>query len=176
MPVYRERAAPVFNPKNPNEIGRFFTQLESLFIRGTVMDGAKKKKYASVYVNGNTAETWEVLEEYTDAAKTYLEFKAKLLELYHQVTLKWILTDLDCLIGERQRLGIRSLQDLSEFHLKYNTVSTYLINSNLLSKHEQSQSYFRVFDPTLHALIQMQLQIQHKDHHPSIVRGHSGTL
>ena len=119
------------------------------------MNEADKKKYASVYVDGNTAKTWEALEEYTDVAKTYLEFKAKLLELYHQVTLKWILTDLDRLIGERQRLGIRSLQDLSEFHLKYNAVSTYLINSNLLSKREQSQSYLRVFDPTLHASILM---------------------
>ena len=168
MPVYGERAAPVFNPKNPNEIGRFFTQLESLFIRSSVANEAEKKKYASVYVDGNTAETWEALEEYTDVAKTYLEFKTKLLELYHQVTLKWILTDLDRLIGERQRLGIRSLQDLSEFHLKYNAVSIYLINSDLLSKREQSQSYFRVFNPTLHASILMRLQIQHKDHHPSM--------
>jgi len=92
----------------------------------------------------------------------------KLLELYHQVTLKWILTNLDHLIGERQRLGIRSLQELSEFHLKYNAVSTYLINSDLLSRREQSQSYFRVFDTTLHASILMRLQIQHKDHHPSM--------
>ncbi len=168
MPVFGERAAPIFNQKRPNELGRFFTQLESLFIRSTVVLDAEKKKYASTYVDGDTAETWEALEEYTDAAKTYLEFKAKLLELYHQDTLKWIITDLDRLIGERQRLGIRSLQELSEFHLKYNAVSTYLIKSDLLSRREQSQSYFRVFDPTLHASIQMRLQIQHKDHHPSM--------
>ncbi len=168
MPVFGERAAPIFNPKRPNEIGRFFTQLESLFVRSTVALDAEKKKYASTYVDGDTAETWEALEEYTDATKTYIDFKDKLLELYHQVTLKWILTDVDRLVGERQRIGIRSLQELSEFHLKYNAVSTYLINNDLLSKGEQSQSYLRVFDPTLFAAIQMRLQIQHKDHHPSM--------
>jgi hypothetical protein len=127
MPVFGERAAPIFNPRHPNEIGRFFTQLESLFIRSAVVLDAEKKKYASVYVDGNTAETWEALEEYTDITKTYHDFKDKLLQLYHQVTLKWILTDLDRLIGERQRIGIHTLQELSDFHLKYNAVSTYLI-------------------------------------------------
>ena len=57
---------------------------------------------------------------------------------------------------------------MTDFHLKFNAVSTYLIDADLLSKREQSQSYLRVFDPVLLSSIQMRLQIQHPTHHPSL--------
>jgi hypothetical protein len=95
MPVFGKCAALIFNPRHLNEIDCFFIQLESLFARSTIVLDAEKKKYISVYINRNTAETWEALEEYTDNTKTYHDFKDKLLQLYHQVTLKWILTNLD---------------------------------------------------------------------------------
>ena len=72
------------------------------------------------------------------------------------------------MIGERQRIGVRTLQELTDFHLKFNAISTYLIDADLLSKGEQSQSYLRVFDPVLLNSIQMRLQIQHPTHHPSL--------
>ena len=91
-----------------------------------------------------------------------------MFNLYRQTSLKYIITDLDRLIGERQRIGVRTLQELTDFHLKFNAVSTYLIDADLLSKREQSQSYLRVFDPVLLNSIQMRLQIQHPTHHPSL--------
>jgi len=90
------------------------------------------------------------------------------INLYRQTTLKYIITNLDRLIGERQRIGVRTLQELTDFHLKFNAISTYLIDADLLSKGEQSQSYLRVFDPVLLNSIQMRLQIQHPTHHPSL--------
>jgi len=84
------------------------------------------------------------------------------------MTLKYIITNLDHLIGERQRIGVRTLQELTDFHLKFNVVSTYLIDADLLSKHGQLQSYLHVFDPVLLNSIQMWLQIQHPTHHPSL--------
>jgi hypothetical protein len=57
---------------------------------------------------------------------------------------------------------------LTDFHLKFNVISTYLISTDLLSKREQSQSYLHIFDLTLLNNIQMRLQIQHSTHHPSL--------
>lgn len=168
MPVFGERAAPVFNSTRPNELGRYFDQLETLFARCGVTNDIDKKKYTVAYVDVDTADTWVYIPEYGDATKTYHDFKDVLSNLYRQTALKYIITDLDRLIGERQRIGVRTLLELTDFHLKFNAISTYLITADLLSKREQSQSYLRVFDPVLLNNIQMRLQIQHPAHHPSL--------
>jgi len=149
MPVFGERAAPVFNSSRPNELGRYFNQLKALFTRCGVTVDANKKKYAVVYVDIDTADTWVYIPEYIDVNKTYLNLKNVLSNLYWQTTLKYIITDLDRLIGEQQRIGVRTLQELTNFHLKFNAVLTYLTDADLLSKREQLQSYLRVFDPVL---------------------------
>jgi len=100
MPVFGERAAPVFNSSRPNELSRYFDQLEALFARCGVTNDGYKKKYTVVYVDVDTADTWVYIPEYLDATKTYQDFKDVLSNLYRQTTLKYIITDLDQLIGE----------------------------------------------------------------------------
>jgi hypothetical protein len=168
MPMRGERAAPTFNPKKPSELTRFFTQIEALFARSSVQDDGEKKRYVTSYLDSDVADTWEALEEFIDATRSYDEFKDRLFNLYNQVSLKYILADLDLLIGERQRLGMRTLQDLSDFHLRFNAISTYLIAEGLLSTREQSQCYLRVFDGNIISGVTMRLQIKHQNHHPSM--------
>jgi len=171
MPVYGERAAPTFSPNRPNEIRRYFAQLERLFARSNITTDAIKKSYVTSYVDADTADIWEALTEFKDVSKTYDDLKDRLLELYNQISLKYILTDLDRLVGERQRIGVKSLQELSEFHLKFNAISTYLIAADLLSKREQTQVYLRIFDASILSSLQVRLQIQHPQHHPSLPYG-----
>ena len=82
MPVFGERAAPVFNSSRPNELGRYFDQLEALFNRCGVTDKGDKKKYAVAYVDIDTADTWIYIPEYADSNKTYLDLKNVLSKLY----------------------------------------------------------------------------------------------
>jgi hypothetical protein len=168
MPIRGERSAPLFDQKEPSELGRYFKQLETLFARCTIDDDEEKKQYATSYIKSSVADSWEALPEFTDAQKTYKDFKDRLFELYNQVSLRYILADLDRLVGERQRVGIRSLQDLSEFHLTFNTISTYLLTNSLISSREQSQSYLRVFDDATQTRLVMRLQIVLPNHHPSL--------
>ena len=65
------------------------------------------KSYVTSYVDADTADTWEALAEFKDTTKTYDDLKDRLLELYNQITLKYILTDLDRLVGERQRISVK---------------------------------------------------------------------
>ena len=90
------------------------------------------------------------------------------MELYNQTALQYILSDLDCLIGERQRLGMRSLQDLSDFHFCFNVILSFLMMNQLLLSWEQSQAYLHVFDEVLQNRIMMRLQIKLPNHHPSL--------
>ena len=75
MPVYGERAAPTFSPNRPNEIRRYFTQLERLFTRSNITADATMKSYVTSYVDADTADTWEALAEFKDATKTYDDLK-----------------------------------------------------------------------------------------------------
>ena len=168
MPIRGERSAPLFDQKEPSELSRYFKQLEMLFARCKIDDDEEKKTYATSYVKSNVADSWEVLPEFTDNQKTYKDFKERLFELYNQSSLRYILADLDRLVGERQRVGMRSLQDISNFHLQFITISTYLLTNSLVSARELSQSYLRVFDETFQNRILMRLNILLPHHNPAL--------
>jgi len=168
MPIRGERSAPLFDQKEPSELGRYFKQLETLFTRCAVVDDKEKKEYATSYVKSNVADSWEALSEFTNEEKTYKDFKDRLYELYNQSSLRYILADLDRLVGERQRVGMRSLQDISEFHLQFITISTYLLANSLVSTRELSQSYLRVFDESFQTRILMRLNILLPHHNPAL--------
>jgi hypothetical protein len=168
MPIRGERSAPLFDQKEPSELGRYFKQLELLFTRCTIIDDKEKKEYATSYVRSNVADSWEALPEFTNEQKTYQDFKERLYELYNQSSLRYLLADLDRLVGERQRVGMRSLQDISEFHLQYITISTYLLTNSLVSTRELSQSYLRVFDEAFQTRILMRLNILLPHHNPAL--------
>jgi len=87
MPIRGERSAPTFDPSSPNDITRFFRQLETLFARCTIADETEKKQYASSYVSSEVADTWEALTEFSDPQVTYQKFKDQLFEIYNQVSL-----------------------------------------------------------------------------------------
>jgi hypothetical protein len=168
MPIRGERGSPTFDQSKPNTLGRYFTQLEQLFTRCKIETDAEKKQYAASYIEPELADSWEALPEYADDATTYLKFKEQLFELYNQVGLRYILSDLDMLVGERQRIGMKNLQDLMDFHLRFNTIASYLLASQLISAREQSQAYLRVFDKSLQARVIMRLQIKFPNHHPAM--------
>jgi hypothetical protein len=168
MPLRGERIAPKFDSAEPNDLIRFFKQLEILFNRCKIVADVEKKEYTTSYVSSEVADSWEAIPEFANANATFVEFRDRLFEIYNQVSSRYILSDLDRLIGERQRLGMRSLQDLSEFHLRFNAMASYLETNHLISTREQSQSYLRVFDEALQNRILMRLQIQLPNQHPSL--------
>jgi len=168
MPIRGERGSPAFDQTKPNTLGRYFIQLEQLFARCKIEDDAEKKQYATSYIEPELADSWEALPEYLDVAKTYNEFKEQLFELYNQVGLRYILSDLDMLVGERQRIGMKNLQDLMDFQFRFNTIASYLFANQLISAREQSQAYLRVFDEALQSRVVMRLQIKFPNHHPAL--------
>ena len=168
MPLRGERSAPLFDQTDPSELVRYFKMLETLLTRCAINNDEEKKQYATSYVKSTVANSWEALPEFTDQQKTYKDFKDRLFELYNQISSRYILPDLDRLVGERQRVGIRSLQDLTEFHLLFNEISNYLLTHSLIAAREQSQLYLRVFDETIQTRLINRLQIVLPNQHPSL--------
>jgi hypothetical protein len=168
MPVRGEDIAPVFDRSQHSTIRKYFAQLGTLFARCSIASDIEKKSYATLYVDSDIADTWEALPEYSDPATTFSEFKTRLFDIYNQTTLRFTISDLEELICDHQRRNLRSLQSLTEFHLRFNVISSHLLDIGLLSKREQSAMYLRVFDAQIRSRIDLRLQIQYPDHSPSL--------
>ncbi|KAJ6529525.1 hypothetical protein DFH09DRAFT_1093944 [Mycena vulgaris] len=169
MPARGDRNAPQFDSKKPQELRRYFTDLEYLFTRAAVTDSTEKKQHATRFLGVDDQEIWETLPSFGDAAKTYATFKAEVLKLYagNDEDRRFSLSDLDALVGHFSRVGILSKDDLTSFYRQFLRITTYLVSKDRLSASEQSRSFLRAMQPaTLLVAVQQRLQIKRPDNHP----------
>ena len=170
MPARGERAAPTFDTSKPRELIRFFEELEYLFDRASLENDSEKKKHVLRYVDFDVEQIWKTFPEFSDPTKNYAAFKAAVLIHYPDASGDYVysLRDMDLLIGERQRLGISTTADLSDYHLKFVSITSWLIEKKQLGTLEQERGYLRAFQPRLLASINNRLQMKFPDKHPNI--------
>jgi hypothetical protein len=142
MPARGERAAPTFDPTKPRELPRFFDELEYLFGRSNMTNNDEKKRQLLRYIDFDTEQIWKTFPEFKNPAQTYEEFKAAILTHYPDASgdFMYSLRDMDLLTGERQRLGITNINDLSYYHLQFIAITTWLIEKKQLGDLEQQRA------------------------------------
>ena len=98
------------------------------------------KQHALRFVDYDTAELWEILPEFTDAATSYQKFVDAVYKLYpgSDAERRWSIGDMEKLVGEASRVGILSLADLGKYHREFIAMTTFLIAKNRISAAEQS--------------------------------------
>ena len=170
MPMRNEHAAPTFDSTKPRELSRYFEDLELLMQRADIATEEEKKKQVLRYVDFNTEQIWKTFPEFINNNKTYKEFKDAILIHYPDATGDFVysIRDMDLLIGERQRLGINSTKDLSDYHLQFVAITTWLISKGQLGDLEQQRAYVRAFQTPLLTAIMNRLQLKKPDHHPNV--------
>ena len=172
MPLKGDRTAPTFDPANPHTLPRFLTQVERLLARSAINDQNERKEYLVSFVDPDLQDIWEAFPEYTDANKSFDDLKDALLKSYTDEDSRYDMRELDQLIGERQRLGMHSLQDLTAYHLRFRAITNYLIEKNRLGTVDQFHAYVRGFNPAFWNTTLGRLHIKHPDHrlnHPYTV-------
>ncbi|KAJ7026684.1 hypothetical protein C8F04DRAFT_1267896 [Mycena alexandri] len=169
MPTRGERNAPQFDSSKPRELLRYFSDLQFLFTRSNVTDVQEKKGHATRFLSVEDQEIWETLAEFSDATKTFEQFKAAVLKLYPgtDADRKYSVTDLDALIGQYGRIGIYSQTDFSEFYRQFIVISKYLVDKNRLSEGEKCRAFRRAIQPPkLWEAAHKRLQVKKPDVHP----------
>ena len=98
------------------------------------------KQHALRFVDCDTAELWEILPEFTDAATSYQEFVDAVYKLYPGSDAErcWLIGDMEKLVGEASRVGISLLTDLGKYHREFIAMTTFLITKNCISATKQS--------------------------------------
>jgi hypothetical protein len=130
MPMCNERAAPTFDSSKPRELSQYFEDLEQLIKRAVISDQQNMKKQVLRYVDFSTKQIWKTFPEFLDDNKTYQDFKDAILVHYPDASGNFVysIRDMHLLIGKRQCLGINSTKDLSDYHLQFIAITTWLIS------------------------------------------------
>ena len=98
------------------------------------------KQHALRFIDCDTAELWEILPEFTNAAASYQQFVDAVYKLYlgSDAERRWSIGDMEKLVGEASRVGISLLADLGKYHREFIAMTTFLIVKNCISAAEQS--------------------------------------
>ena len=130
MPMRNECMAPTFDSTKPWELSRYFEDLELFMWYVKIATEEEKKKQVLWYVDFNTKQIWKTFPEFINNNKTHNKLKDAILIHYSDATGDFVysIRDMDLLIGERQWLGINSTRDLSNYHLQFVAITTWLIS------------------------------------------------
>ncbi|CCM07238.1 uncharacterized protein FIBRA_09583 [Fibroporia radiculosa] len=147
MPSNGHATAPTFNPEQPRTLKRFFRNLEELFDKCEVTTESAKKAKVVYYPPIDTADLWETLPAYVNPLATYNDFKKQIRDLYPgcEDDQKFSIADLDQLIGEHARNGVKSAVNLGNFYRDFIVITTHLIAKQRLLTIQQSEAYIKVF-------------------------------
>lgn len=169
LPAQHERSAPCFDDTRPEEVERYFSDLEDLFTVHAVANENERKQAAIRYLKAvGTEKLWRSSPAFSSAANTYDEFKAEVLRLYPSagVDRTYSIQDLDRLISERARVGIYSANDIADYFRQFLLISRYLIGKGRLSTIDQSRNFIRGFSPNLAHQVMQRLQLRFPTHMP----------
>ena len=170
MPARGERSSPSFDKAKPRELSRFFSELERLFTRVGITIEQEMKGEVLRYVDFDVEQIWKTFPEFADITKTYMQFKGAILVHYPDATGDYVyaLRDMDSLIGDYQRSGIHTTDNLQAFHLQFLAITTWLIEKGQMGDFEQRRGYLRAFQQPLLSAITNRLQMKFLAHHPNM--------
>jgi hypothetical protein len=102
MPARGHSTAPKFTPTQPCELYRYFKELEVLFTRCQVTNDIERKKHVYQYLDIDTSDFWQSINEYAPAM-IYESWKTAIYKLYpgSEDSCRWTITNMDKLVRER---------------------------------------------------------------------------
>ena len=106
-----------------------------------ITDKAQKKLQACHYLDFESDELWQAISSYSSG--TYDKWKEALYKLYPEAEAdkKYLVSDMDKLVGEQFRTGIYTLEDLASYYCNFFTITSFLINKNQVTIKEQDQAF-----------------------------------
>ena len=137
MPLHGERGAPTFDSARTHELSRYFDDLEQIFTKvgfATAQHDREMKQYTARFLDYDTEQLWKSFSEYEDNP-TYPAFKKAILLNYPDASGNFIysIRDMDVLVGEKQRVGINTLNEMADYHMQFLAITKWLIKKKLLS-------------------------------------------
>ena len=133
-----ERGALTVDINKPCTLIRFFKELEMIFTKAGVTIEADKKDMVVQYIDMELEDVWSSYPEFKDQTKSYINFKDAIIDHYPDASGEFLysLHDIDALIGKRYQIGIRTLNDLIQFHNQFEAITSWLLDKNHIGTKE----------------------------------------
>src|ERR1700678_3620166 len=130
----------------------------------------REKETSDILHQFHTEQLWKWILEFSEPTSTYADFKNAIMEFYPEAAeFLYSITDIDSLTDERQQIGMATVQDLSDYHLQFMAITTWLIKKGQLRKLGPKRAYIREFPAHwLLPTIITRLQVNFPKHHPGI--------
>jgi hypothetical protein len=167
MPPCSHWTAPKFNPNQPWELRRYFSELDLLFDTCNITNSDIKKQQACQYLDIDSADLWESIPQF-GTSTSYKDFRNTIYKFYPSSDdeHRWSVADMETLIFEQLHRGVFDLNDLGSYHQSFFTITHYLCLKNCISDAEQSKAFLRGFQSSVLARIEHRLELKFPDHYP----------
>ncbi|KAG6851525.1 hypothetical protein C0991_008401 [Blastosporella zonata] len=175
MPARGHNTAPSFSPNEPQELPRYFQELEFLFASLGVTDDADKKALGIRYVDYNTSEQWLLLVAYeasgidpttqTVIPYSYQDWKTAVISLYPGVdnATKYSMANLDQVTGEAGRADIKTIGQFAAYYRKFYQITKWLVDSGQLGSLKRDCLFWTGLSNELWIAMQHRLNIVGRD-------------
>ena len=130
----------------------------------------EKKEMVLRYVKLELEEVWGRYPDFKDQTKTYNDFKDAILAHYPESSGEFLysLSNIDILVSDRFHNGIRTLEDLTDYHNRFEAISSWLLEKGHIEKLWQAQAYAQAFQPQFWDLIENRFIVKHPNIHLNV--------
>ncbi|EIN03368.1 hypothetical protein PUNSTDRAFT_78303 [Punctularia strigosozonata HHB-11173 SS5] len=166
MPPRGSASAPTFDD-DPAELGRYFEELEELFLSCKIADDAEKVRHVVRYATAKPASTWKMESAYD--AKDYAALKTAIFEMYpgSKPEAQWSREDLRRIVSARAASPISLRNELGSYYRDFKGIAQYLIKKLWLSENEANFLFIDGFTGPLRERLDFQLAILHPSQNPN---------
>ncbi|KZO91723.1 hypothetical protein CALVIDRAFT_454780, partial [Calocera viscosa TUFC12733] len=168
MPLRTSPHAPVFNPDSPQEVVRYFEDVEQLCeAAGYNVPGLECIRYALRYLPADVEETWRTLDSCTE--EDYEKFKKDVLDSFYPGAIgddrRYTRAELDILVASSADIPMDSRAQLGEYFRRFSRVSSWLRAKKRISDYERDLTFMRGFHPEFDQKLRSRLSIVKPDQH-----------
>lgn len=155
------RGAPSFDGSEPDELPRYFEDIETIVSNAGLQNDADKIRYAEYYATIKVVRLWRTVPELKRQNPGWNQVKIEITKLYPSLEAgeRYSRGDLEELVAAWGRRGIRSRDDLGLYKREFIEQSDYLITNRQMSEVETQQAFIRAFTGELRTILLRKLEI-----------------
>ncbi len=162
MPSRTSRGAPVFDPEKPEELERYFDDLEECFTKAGLASAGARRPYMGKYAPISTENEWKNIEGWD--TMTYSEMKNAIMREYPAaIAMKnGSIEKLNQICRENQRIGESDLAELLSFKRAFQVEAKKLQAApSLLANHTLVAAFAKCLTPEFRERVYAKLDLTH---------------
>ncbi|KAF7304891.1 hypothetical protein MKEN_01203400 [Mycena kentingensis (nom. inval.)] len=171
MPARHDPVAPVFDPRTPEELPKFLSDLIFLLDAARVTSAVERKRHCTRYLSLADQELWELLPEFSDPTASFSAFCAAVHTLYPEASPRnrHSYAKLDSLVSVFAAETSPSRAEFFAFFREFLRISESLLAQSHISPLDQRRAFERAIPAAIRDAVHGRLYLLDPHAHPEDV-------